>query len=97
MAFACLPKRQFPECRLRLPTSLFLDSLRVADRSGVRTVLLLCRPEGDSRRLNLVMINATDGEVFHHTATAAMLENLPQDRPSGNAVKIGLVHPHAWR
>ncbi len=37
-----------------------------------------CRPEGHSRRLNLVMIDATDGEVFHHTATAAMLENLPK-------------------
>ncbi len=40
-----------------------------------------CRPEGHSRRLNLVMIDATDGEVFHHTATAAMLENLPQIAP----------------
>jgi hypothetical protein len=43
-----------------------------------------------------VMIDATDGEVFYHTATAAMLENLPQI-PPGNALKIGLVDPHACR
>jgi hypothetical protein len=44
--------------------------------------LFFCsRPEGHSRGLNLVMIDATDGEVFHHTATAAMLENLPQIAP----------------
>jgi hypothetical protein len=40
-----------------------------------------CRREGHSRRLNLVMIDATDGEVFHNTATAAMLENLPPIAP----------------
>jgi hypothetical protein len=33
VAFACLPKRQFPECRLRLLTSRFVDS-RVRYRGG---------------------------------------------------------------
>ena len=40
-----------------------------------------CHPEGHLRRLNLVMIDAIDGEVFHHTGTTAMSENLSQITP----------------
>jgi len=42
------------------------------------------------------MIDEIEGEVFHHLAAAAILENLPKS-PPGNAVKIGLVNPDAWR
>ena len=48
-----------------------------ADHSGVG-LSFCCRPEGHSRRLKLVMIGTTKCEVFHPTATAAMLENLPR-------------------
>ena len=55
-----------------------MDSFRVADPAREFELFFCCRPEGHSRRLNLVMTDATDGEVLHHTATAAMLENPPQ-------------------
>jgi hypothetical protein len=35
-----------------------------------------CRREGESRRIDLVMIDPTDREVFHHNATAAVAEHL---------------------
>ena len=35
-----------------------------------------CRREGESRRIDLVIIDPTDREVFHHNATAAVAEHL---------------------
>jgi hypothetical protein len=52
-----------------------------ATTSGMPTTrelaLSFCCPrEGESRRIDLVMINPTDREVFHHNATAAVAEHL---------------------
>jgi hypothetical protein len=46
---------------------------------------------GESRRLDLAMIDPAERERFHHTDTAAALENLPQNPFHGNSVKIGLL------
>jgi hypothetical protein len=49
--------------------------IKASDHSGVGTLLLL-PSRGESRRIDLVMIDPTDREVFHHNATAAVAEHL---------------------
>jgi hypothetical protein len=68
-------------------------SFRVGDHEGVGTILLL---PGESRRLDLVLGDSTEKKVFHHTARAAVLENLPRIAPL-ETLKNGLVDFHSWR
>jgi hypothetical protein len=51
---------------------------------------------GESRRLDLVLVDSTERKVLHHTAMAAVLENLPRIAPV-ETLKIGLVDFHSWR
>ena len=52
VAFACLRKHQFPDCRLRLPTSLFLDSLRLANETSVVACAKLVMSEDQIRAIS---------------------------------------------